>query len=215
MRARLVLISVIALSVMSAAACLSAPSAKSERREPAASSKVLAEQIGLEPQAEPEAPAPKAPAAAPAKAAETPKKAEYPLAELDIVDFDGAPVSLANLKGHWVLLDFFTTYAIPSQTAMPVLDRVWRAYKDKGLVVIGVSLDMQGEVMVAPFLEALHVTYPVYLAAGETANSRTPYGFIQEIPATLLIDPKGALIKGYLGGASVQELEYDLNRFMK
>ena len=134
----------------------------------------------------------------------------YPLESLDVTTLDGRPVSLRGFRGRWLLLDFFTTFAYPSQVQMPRLNEIRKRWKDKGLEVIGISMDLQGAVMVRPFLEELKIEYPVFLGAGETQKGRTPYGFIQEIPVTLLIDPQGRMVNGYLGRVKEEHIEADL-----
>jgi|GEM_PF-3537795 len=131
----------------------------------------------------------------------------YKLDELEVRKLNGRPVSLKGYQGHWILLDFFTTYAIPSQGNMPILNDLYNKYKDKGLIVVGVSMDLQGRLMVEPFIEELKIDYPVYLADGETKTGKTPYGFIREIPVILLINPKGGMEKGYMGLIKQEELE--------
>lgn len=214
MRAKFVVMGLVVFGLLSTVACLATSPKVARGQEPAASSRVLGEKVGLPPQAEDPASRPATPAAAPPQAPPA-SPADYPPMGLELEDMDGVAVSLRSLRGRWVLLDFFTTYSIPSQTAMPVLNRVWQKYRERGVSVVGVSLDMQGHVMVEPFLETLGVAYPVYLARGETLTGRTPYGFIQEIPATLLIAPDGTLDKSYRGGASQKELERDLDRRLK
>lgn len=131
----------------------------------------------------------------------------YKLDELEVTKLNSRPVSLKGYQGHWVLMDFFTTYSVPSQTNMPILNEIYQRYKDKGLIVAGVSMDMQGKVLVEPFLDELGVEYPVYLADGETKNGKTPYGYITEIPVILLINPKGGMERGFMGLVKKEELE--------
>jgi len=138
----------------------------------------------------------------------------YPLKELDVVDMKGRHVSMEAYRGRWVLVDFFTTYAVPSQDTIPQLNALQKKYARSGLVVVGVSLDLQGRVMVKPFIELLEIEYPIYIAINETKEGKTPYGFIQEIPVTLLIDPKGNMVNGYLGLVDQGTIEKDLKRYL-
>jgi len=139
----------------------------------------------------------------------------YTPAGIHILDQDGKPASLAAYQGKWLLLDFFATYAIPSQMQMPKLMDLQRRYSERGLAVVGISLDMQARVMLKPFLTSLGIEYPVYIASGTTMEGRTPYGFVTEIPVTLLIDPDGKLIKGYLGAYKVEQIEDEIKRHIK
>ncbi len=122
---------------------------------------------------------------------------------------------LSGYKGRWLLLNFFTTYSVPSQHLLPKLQEIAEDYKKTNLAVAGISLDLKGaESMVGLFAETLGVTFDIYLASFETQEGQTPYGYIQEIPLTLLVDPAGRMVKGYVGPVDLDELRKDLDRHL-
>lgn len=128
-----------------------------------------------------------------------------------VKDLEGRPVSLASYEGSWLLLAFFTTYSNPSQFQMEDLNLLYKEYGKSGLEVAAVSLDLNGgHEMVAAYIEALQVEFDVYMAVGETKTGKTPYGYIKEIPLTLLIDPDGRQVIGYLGPVKRSRIEDDI-----
>ena len=143
------------------------------------------------------------------------KPEKYLPAELSVTDLEGNPASLAKYEGSWLLVDFFTTYAAPSQFHMSDLEELHKRHNSHGLVIVGISLDLQGQIMVKPFIDELGITYPILLAVDETKAGKTPYGYIREIPVTILVDPEGRMVKGYLGVFSMKRMEADLGRFLK
>ena len=120
--------------------------------------------------------------------------------EIDIAEWiDQKPVTLATLRGQVVLLDFWATWCGPCQVTMPKLKTLHERYKDKGLVVIGLT-QLYGQVHNAPltpgeelgylraFKKEQHLPYGFAVAADEVNDAR--YG-VRNIPTTFLIDRKG------------------------
>jgi len=71
---------------------------------------------------------------------------------------------------------------------MPGMERLHRAYKDRGLVVLAVSLDSQGASVVNPFVRKLGLTFPVALDPKMAVRER--YG-VWAVPSTFIIDRAG------------------------
>ena len=57
-----------------------------------------------------------------------------------LTDLDGQPVSLADLRGKAVWVNFWASWCPPCQAETPVLRQVAATYKDRGLVVLGISV---------------------------------------------------------------------------
>lgn len=138
----------------------------------------------------------------------------YAPADLLLATLDGRPVSLRELRGKVLLLDFFTTYAAPSQAMMKVYEDLAERYEAKGLRVVGVSLDLNGPELLRMFVEELKVRYPVFIARGETKEGKTPYGYIQEVPSCLLIDGQGRLVKAHKGMIKRELLESEIKALL-
>ncbi len=79
---------------------------------------------------------------------------------------DGTTTSLEKLKGRVVILQFTASWCSVCRKEMPHLEKeVWQAYKDQGLMLIGVDLDEPLE-KVKQFGEKMKVTYPLALDPG-------------------------------------------------
>jgi thiol-disulfide isomerase/thioredoxin len=74
-----------------------------------------------------------------------------------------APTSLklSELRGSAVLLDFWATWCQPCRTEAPIVDRVWRRWRDRGVVVVGVNEDKLDEGDPAAFVRSAGLTYPI------------------------------------------------------
>ncbi len=124
-----------------------------------------------------------------------------PAPELDgIIDWiDQKPTTLASLRGQVVLLEFWATWCGPCQLTLPKLKLLHERFKDKGLVVIGVT-QLYGRARGAPltpgeelgylrtFKKELHLPYG--FAVDEDGANEQRYG-VRNIPTAVLIDRKG------------------------
>jgi cytochrome c biogenesis protein CcmG/thiol:disulfide interchange protein DsbE len=114
---------------------------------------------------------------------------------------DAKPVTLASLRGRVVVLEFWATWCEPCLTLMPKLRLLQDKFKDRGLVVVGLT-EFYGESggravtrdeelsEIAAFKRRLRLTYGVGVAENDANNLR--YG-VRALPATFLIDRRGVV----------------------
>lgn len=101
---------------------------------------------------------------------------------------DDHTIRLADLRGKVVFLNFWATWCEPCREEMPSMERLHRAYKDRGLVVLAVSLDSQGASVVNPFVKKFAITFRIGLDPKMAV--RETYG-VWAVPSTFLIDKQG------------------------
>lgn len=121
-------------------------------------------------------------------------------------DIDGKLVSLADLKGKILILDFWATWCPPCRQEIPGFVALQRKYQDRGLVVIGVSLDKQGPSVVKPFALQFAMNYPVLMGNKKII---TDYG-IEVIPTTFIIDQQGNIVTVHEGFADSATFESEI-----
>ena len=109
----------------------------------------------------------------------------------------GGDATLDTWKDKLVLLNFWATWCTPCTIEMPSLERLWRAYRDRGLVVVGVSVDRGApRALIDPYLKNLDLTFPILLDPQmETANTWRVPG----VPATFVIRPGGEVVGMVIG----------------
>ena len=124
---------------------------------------------------------------------------------------DGKSVSLRSLRGKPVVVDFWATWCPPCRRSMPVLDEVYRAHREKGLKVVGVSTD-HGRDEVSEFLKDNGVSFPVlWLDPESEAGSATDKAYgITAIPRTIFIDKDGIVRADTTGYHSAEAMAASL-----
>ncbi len=133
---------------------------------------------------------------------------------VEITGWSGEPVTLSDMKGKYVLVDFWGYWCGPCVGAMPVLIELHEKFSDKGLAIVGVHVDGEGEVDTdlklkeklkhtvketwngkeMPFSNAL-VSGKIVGEGENRHQTGTPkiYGVLR-YPTTILIDPEGKIV---------------------
>ena len=108
----------------------------------------------------------------------------------------GKRVSLRDFRGKILLVDFWATWCGPCKETIPDLVRLQDRYRKDGLVVIGISLDVQGEAAVAAFAKQYRMNYTVLLGDDRTVRA---FGGIVGIPTSFVVDRRGRIVKRFVG----------------
>jgi thiol-disulfide isomerase/thioredoxin len=126
-------------------------------------------------------------AATPAFAAEP--SVGQPAPALETTELNGQPFDLTAERGKVVIVNFWATWCGPCRVEMPALDTFYRAFRDRGLVLIGVSVDRWSDRgKVAALMR--EYSYPAAMLNEATANE---FPRPHVIPTTYIIDRAGVL----------------------
>lgn len=112
---------------------------------------------------------------------------------------DGNVVTLSELRGKVVVVNFWTTWCPPCRAETPALEKSYEQYKDSGVVILGVNLtnqDVIGEV--ESFVQEFGLTYPILLDRDGTVGS-TLYQ-IKGLPSTFFVNRDGIIRTVLVGG---------------
>jgi peroxiredoxin len=107
-------------------------------------------------------------------------------------------VSLEDFAQNLVVLNFWATWCTPCTTELPTLEALWRDYRARGLVVLGVSVDRGApRALLAPFVEHHRLTFPILL---DSDLSTARAWRVASLPATFIVKP-GREVAGIAIGA--------------
>lgn len=134
-------------------------------------------------------------------------RAQEEKTQLSWPDTKGNVEGLEQYRGKVVVLNFWATWCVPCRHEMPMLGEIERKYSEKGLVVLGASLDdAKTQPQVQPFGENSRIPFP--LLVGATTEQMQSLGLGEAIPATAFFDADGKLVARVLGELDKSELEH-------
>ena len=123
--------------------------------------------------------------------------------EISLPNPNGELIKLSDLRGKYVLIDFWAAWCRPCREENPNVVRLYNQYKEQGFEVFGVSLDRTKEAWVKAIaddnLTWTHVSDLKYFNSEAAATYQ-----INAIPATYLLDAEGKIIGKDLRGASLE-----------
>ena len=99
--------------------------------------------------------------------------------------------TLRALRGHAVVLAFWATWCGPCAAEAPVLDQVARRFRDRGVVVVGVSTDARGQGDPAAYAAARGLTYPIVQDVWD--EGRRAYE-VDVLPTLVVVSPAGKIV---------------------
>jgi cytochrome c biogenesis protein CcmG, thiol:disulfide interchange protein DsbE len=122
---------------------------------------------------------------------------------------DGTPVSLADFKGHPVLINFWGTWCPPCRDEIPMVVAAFGAHHGAGLVVLAVNgRDQETSTRaVRKFVAEFQMSFPVLL--DEKGRVRKLYG-LRGLPTTVFVGADGVVRAVSIGPLTAAALQQDL-----
>lgn len=122
--------------------------------------------------------------------------------DFSLTTFEGQTYRLSELRGRVVVINFWASWCKPCEQEAPDLESVWREYKDRGVVFLGVDyVDTETEALA--YLERFDITYP----NGPDLGTRISQAYrIKGVPETYFVDRHGTLAHVKIGPTSQAEL---------
>jgi len=119
-----------------------------------------------------------------------------------VTTLDGRKISMDDLQGKVVLIDFWATWCGPCRAALPHVHEIAKKFQGQPLVVLSVSVDSE-EQKWKEFVAKNEMTWPQYFDGGFTGPVARLFG-VSAIPNTFTIDADGVLQDEHIGDASIE-----------
>lgn len=123
--------------------------------------------------------------------------------DFTLLSLDGEEITLSNLKGRVVIVDFWATWCPPCRNSIPALINLFNKYQGQGFTVLGIS--MEDRATLEKYRDQNNIPYPILLGNKEVAKAYN----VQAIPHMFIIDKKGQVRKTQLGFAPELEAVFD------
>jgi thiol-disulfide isomerase/thioredoxin len=120
----------------------------------------------------------------------------------DVSDTRGTHYRLSDLKGRWVVVNFWATWCVPCLQEIPEIAEFARAYPR--VTVIGVAMDAENPAKVKQFAQKTGHDYPLVLADDAVEKQ---LGEPKALPTTRVYDPSGKVVYDRPGRVGVKALE--------
>jgi len=127
-------------------------------------------------------------------------KKGQPAPDFTLKDLDGKAWKLSDLKGKKVvMIDFWASWCNICKREMPVLERVYKEYKPKGVEFFGIALDdVEKTRQIRKILEEKGVTYPVLIDQDQKVATEV-YQLSGPIPYKVIVDLSGIIVYDHVG----------------
>jgi thiol-disulfide isomerase/thioredoxin len=122
----------------------------------------------------------------------------------------GETLSLSQLKGKPVLMNFWATWCVPCREEMPMIVDAAKKYERTGLSVLAVNVQ-EGEALVKPFVDEFALPFPILMDKDGAVVNRYR---VRGIPTTVFIDREGIIRSVYLGPMTEEILNTQLRTIL-
>jgi cytochrome c biogenesis protein CcmG/thiol:disulfide interchange protein DsbE len=131
--------------------------------------------------------------------------------EFTLTNFSGTTISLQDLRGKPVVINFWASWCPPCRIEAPLIERTWRAYKNRGLIFLGVNIQDRKEDALN-YIREFDVTYPN--GPDPTGEISIDYG-VSGLPVTFFVSRKGEVVRRWVGAIEKSVLISSIEEIMQ
>ena len=117
---------------------------------------------------------------------------------------EGESVTLSDLRGQAVLINFWATWCPPCRSEMPAFQQAYADYENEGFILLAVNATLQDNPSdIAAFIEEFGLSFPVVLDTEGTVNQLYQ---VRSLPTSFFVDKEGIISEVVIGGPIAEAL---------
>ncbi len=116
--------------------------------------------------------------------------------------YDGGTLTLSELRGTPVVVNFWASWCPSCRDEAPGVEKVWREYKDRGVLFVGISVKDKEEDARA-FLKEFNISYP---NGPDTTNRISVNYGLTGVPESTFINREGIAVHNHIGPMTLKQL---------
>lgn len=116
---------------------------------------------------------------------------------------EGGTLSIADLRGQWVVLNYWATWCAPCRKEIPDLSELHE--RADHITVVGLAYEETEPDAFREFLAELQPSYPNLLV--DVFNPPQPFGPPRALPTTIVLDPEGVPVETFVGPVTGEQIE--------
>lgn len=133
-----------------------------------------------------------------------------PAPDFTLTTFEGTAISLEDLRGKPVVINFWASWCPPCRIEAPLIERTWRVYKNRGLIFLGVNIQDRKEDALN-YIREFDITYPN--GPDPTGEISIDYG-VSGLPVTFFVSSKGEIVRRWVGAIEKSVLISSIEEIM-
>lgn len=133
-----------------------------------------------------------------------------PAPDFTLTTFEGTAISLEDLRGKPVVINFWASWCPPCRIEAPLIERTWREYKNRGLIFLGVNIQDRKEDALN-YIREFDITYPN--GPDPTGEISIDYG-VSGLPVTFFVSSTGEIVRRWVGAIEKSVLISSIEEIM-
>lgn len=116
----------------------------------------------------------------------------FPAPGFTLQSLEGESVALSDLRGRWVIINFWQTTCAPCVEEMPVFQQLHDTHENLSVLAINIR---EAPDTIRPFLSEHRLTFPVLLSEDSVSQAYS----VMALPQTLVLNPNGEIVYRQFG----------------
>lgn len=137
-----------------------------------------------------------------------------PMPDVTLQAPDGSNVVLREkYTGKTLVINFWATWCLPCRVEIPFFNQVYNEFKDRGVVFIAISEDVEGWPVVNEFVKEIPIEYPLLLDVDGSVGEA--FGGLAGLPITVFVDSEGRITRKHIGISDIDDLRANIERMLE